>query len=56
MINYVEFSSLFSQGDLETKLHSRLAQRLARLKELMIMHMTSANDAFRFVSLNLIDF
>lgn len=28
----------------------RAANRLARLKELMNLHMTSANDAFRFVS------
>ena len=55
MIDYAEFLQQFNQGELETKLHGRIAQRLARLKELMIMHMTSANDAFRFVSLNFID-
>ena len=28
----------------------RAANRMAKLKELMNLHMTSANDAFRFVS------
>ena len=29
---------------------ARAANRMAKLKELMNLHMTSANDAFRFVS------
>ena len=30
---------------------ARAANRMAKLKELMNLHMTSANDAFRFVSI-----
>ena len=30
---------------------ARAAGRMAKLKELMNLHMTSANDAFRFVSI-----
>ena len=32
----------------------RAANRMAKLKELMNLHMTSANDAFRFVSVTLV--
>ena len=33
----------------------RAANRMAKLKELMNLHMTSANDAFRFVSVFLLN-
>ena len=39
-------------GDLK----SRVQGKLARLKELMILHMTSINDAFRYVSKLLVFF
>jgi hypothetical protein len=32
------------------RLKERAKDKMARLKELMILHMTSPNDAFRFVS------
>lgn len=52
-IDWKEFSSKFVEGDLENRLQKRANERLARLKELMILHMTGANDAFRLVSPNL---
>lgn len=49
-IDYNEFMAKFKSNDLDTRLQERAKDKMARLKELMILHMTSPNDAFRFVS------
>lgn len=49
-IDYKEFTSKFVTTELEEIMAKRAANRMARLKELMILHMTSCSDAFRFVS------
>ena len=51
-IDYQEFVSKFKTTDLDDRLKERAKDRMGRLKELMILHMTSPNDAFRFVSLS----
>lgn len=48
-IDYNEFMSKFKQNDLDVRLKDRAKDKMARLKELMMLHMTSPNDAFRFV-------
>lgn len=48
-IDYNEFISKFKTTDLDDRLKDRAKDRMGRLKELMILHMTSPNDAFRFV-------
>ncbi len=48
-IDYQEFSSKFKTSELDVRLKERAKDKMARLKELMILHMTSPNDAFRFV-------
>ena len=50
-INWQEFISKFKTSDLDERMKERAKDKMARLKELMIMHMTSPNDAFRFVSI-----
>ncbi len=50
-IDYQEFSAKFKTSELDVRLKERAKDKMARLKELMILHMTSPNDAFRFVSL-----
>ena len=50
-IDWQEFISKFKTNDLDERLKSRARDKMARLKELMILHMTSPNDAFRFVRL-----
>lgn len=35
-------------SDLDDRLKERSKDKMARIKELMILHMTSPNDAFRF--------
>jgi hypothetical protein len=50
-IDWKEFVSKFKTSDLDDRLKERAKDRMGRLKELMIMHMTSPVDAFRFVSL-----
>ena len=50
-IDYREFMSKFKTSDLDERLKERAKDKMARLKELMMLHMTSPNDAFRFVSL-----
>lgn len=51
-ISYPEFASHFeNSGALEAQLHERAHVRMGQLKELMILHMTSPNDAFRFFDL-----
>ena len=49
-IDYQEFSAKFKVNSYESRMQVRAANRMAKLKELMNLHMTSANDAFRFVS------
>lgn len=47
-IDYQEFAAKFKDNSLDTRMAVRAANRMAKLKELMNLHMTSANDAFRF--------
>jgi len=49
-ISYTEFMTKFKINEFEERIKNRAVARLGKLKELMICHMTSANDAFRFVS------
>jgi hypothetical protein len=49
-IDWKEFVSKFKTSDLDDRLKERAKDRMGRLKELMIMHMISPVDAFRFVS------
>lgn len=51
-IDYAEFAAKFKTTDLDVRLKDRAKDKMARLKELMLLHMTSPNDAFRFVSLS----
>lgn len=53
-IDWQEFINKFKTTDLDERLKERAKDKMARLKELMIMHMTSPIDAFRFVSTLLI--
>ena len=50
-IDWREFISKFKKSDLDERLKERAKDKMGRLKELMILHMTSPNDAFRYVSL-----
>lgn len=52
-IDYQEFASKFRLSELDERLKGRARDKLARLKELMILHMTSPQDAFRIVSLSI---
>lgn len=52
-IDWMEFVSKFKSSDLDDRLKERAKDKMARLKELMILHMTSPNDAFRFVSITI---
>lgn len=49
-IDYNEFMSKFKTSTLDDRMQQRTATKMARFKQLMNLHMTSANDAFRFVS------
>ena len=49
-IDYNEFISKFKQNNLDDRLKERAKDRMGRLKEMMMLHMTSPNDAFRFVN------
>jgi Ca2+-binding EF-hand superfamily protein len=49
-IDWKEFMGKFKIKNLDERLKDRAKDRMARLKELMIMHMTSPIDAFRFVT------
>lgn len=50
-IDYQEFAAVLSRDNsYDARLAVRAAKRMAKLKELMTLHMTSANDAFRYVS------
>jgi len=50
LIDYYEFLSKFKLSTLDERMQQRTATKMARFKQLMNLHMTSANDAFRFVS------
>lgn len=51
-ISYPEFAANFKDDNgLEQHLAERSKTRMGQLKELMILHMTSPNDAFRFFDL-----
>ena len=52
-IDWREFISKFKKSDLDERLKERAKDKMGRLKELMILHMTSPNDAFRYVSQSL---
>lgn len=47
-IDYTEFMTYMQHNETVGDLKSRVQGKLARLKELMILHMTSINDAFRY--------
>lgn len=49
-IDYYEFAAKFKDTSFDARMAARASNRMAKLKELMNLHMTSANDAFRFVS------
>ena len=49
-IDYREFMKKFKTTTLDERMQQRSAVKMARLKQLMSLHMTSQNDAFRFVS------
>ena len=51
-IDWKEFTAKFKVRDLDERLKERAKDKMGRMKELMILHMTSPNDAFRYVSLN----
>jgi hypothetical protein len=53
-IDWKEFISKFKNSDLDDRLKERAKDKMARFKELMILHMTSPNDAFRFVTLTIL--
>lgn len=48
-IDWKEFVGKFKTSELDDRLKERAKDKMGRLKELMILHMTSPNDAFRFV-------
>ena len=48
-IDYKEFITKFKPSELDDRLKDRSRDKLARFKELMILHMTSPADAFRLV-------
>jgi len=48
-INWKDFVGKFKTSELDERLKVRSKDKMARLKELMILHMTSPNDAFRYV-------
>jgi hypothetical protein len=48
-VDYREFMAKFRTNELDERLKERAKDKMARLKEMMILHMTSPNDAFRFV-------
>ena len=48
-IDYKEFCGKFKTTELDERMKDRARDKMARLKELMILHMVSPIDAFRFV-------
>jgi hypothetical protein len=49
-IDWQEFMAKFKTTPLDERLKERSKDKMGRLKELMLLHMTSPGDAFRFVS------
>lgn len=49
-IDYTEFMAKFKDTSYDARMQIRAQNRMAALKELMTLHMSSFNDAFRFVS------
>ena len=49
-IDYTEFMAKFKETSYDARMQIRARNRMASLKELMTLHMSSFNDAFRFVS------
>jgi hypothetical protein len=49
-IEWQEFLAKFKTSPLDERLKERAKDKMARIKELMIMHMVSPIDAFRYVS------
>lgn len=49
-IDYCEFMNKFKTSALDERMKQRTASKMSKLKQLMSLHMTSANDAFKFVS------
>lgn len=47
-IDWREFMAKFKTSNLDERLKERSKDKMARLKEMMILHMTAPNDAFRF--------
>jgi len=45
-IDYQEFAAKFKDNSYDSRMAARAANRMAKLKELMSLHMTSPNDAF----------
>lgn len=54
-IDWQEFMAKFKTTSLDDRLKERAKDKMGRLKELMMLHMTSPNDAFRYVSVTIID-
>lgn len=50
-IDWKEFIHKFKTRELDERLKERAKDKMGRMKELMMLHMTSPNDAFRFVYL-----
>ena len=55
-IDWQEFMNKFKTKDLDVMMKERAKDKMGRLKELMLLHMTSPNDAFRFVRLDYFNF
>ena len=51
-IDWHEFVAKFKTSELDERLKERAKDKMARLKELMILHMVSPIDAFRYVRNN----
>lgn len=49
-VDYNEFKTYMGISKTGGELRQRVQGKLSRLKELMILHMTSVSDAFRYVS------
>jgi len=51
-IDWQEFMAKFKTKDLDERMKERSRDKMARIKELMMLHMTSPADAFRYVRIN----
>jgi len=52
-IDWQEFMAKFKTKDLDERMKERSRDKMARIKELMMLHMTSPADAFRYVILKI---